>query len=292
MLTILSAILLGIVEGITEWLPVSSTAHMMLVHIFFPLYNHPEAAQQAAFYNVFEVVIQLGAILAVVLYFWNRIWPFGKSKRPLGEGILSYVKKDVFFLWVKIVIACIPAAVIGLLFDDQIDALFGKPFFIARALIIVGIIFIVVERLIKDKEPTMVRVRDITFRTALYIGLFQVLAAVFPGTSRSGATIIGALLLGVSRSAAVEFTFELAIPVMAGASLLKLIKYGAAFSAFEVVILIIGMVTAFIVSMLVIRSLLKFIRTHSFIPFGIYRIVLGIVVLIFFGLQGSLWTVM
>ncbi|MBQ1477205.1 MAG: undecaprenyl-diphosphate phosphatase [Erysipelotrichaceae bacterium] len=282
MLMVLISILTGIVEGITEWLPVSSTAHMMILNKLLPLLVSNDAARNEQFYKVYDVVIQLGAILAVVLFFWKRIWPFGKSKKPLGEGVLSYVKKDVFQLWVKILIACIPAAVIGILFDDLIDKLFYNPACISLALIIVGIAFIVVENLVKNKKPSMKKVRNITYKTALYIGLFQVIAAIFPGTSRSGATIIGALLLGVSRAAATEFTFCLAIPVMAGASLLKVIKYGMAYTFLEWAVLLIGFLTSFLVSVLVVRKLLDYIRSHDFKIFGIYRIILGVLIFVLF----------
>ena len=280
MFYIIIAILMGIIEGITEWLPVSSTAHLMIFNKFFPIYFHPEADINAQYYEVFEVVIQLGAALAIILYMWNRIFPFGKSKNPLGEGILSYIKKDIFFLWIKIVIACIPAIIVGLFLDDYFNALFYNPTSVAFALIIVGILFIVVENKVKNKDFKVKKVKDITFKMALYIGLFQVIAAIFPGTSRSGATIIGSLLLGIARPAAVEFTFCLAIPVMFGASLLKLIKAKLIFSFGQIFILLISAGVAFIVSLLVIRKLLDYVKKNNFNLFGIYRIVLGIIILI------------
>ncbi len=282
MLNIIISILMGIVEGITEWLPVSSTAHMMILNRILPLAVSTDPARNEAFYQIYEVVIQLGAILAVILFFWKKIWPFGPSKRPLGKGVLSYVKKDIFFLWVKILIACLPAAVVGILFDDIFDRLFYNPSCVAIALILVGIAFIAVEILIRGKMPEVNDLKGITYKIALYIGLFQLIAAVFPGTSRSGATIIGALLLGVARPAAVEFTFYLAIPVMAGASLLKIIKYGFAFKFLEILVLLTGFLSAFAVSVLVIRKLLNYVKTHPFTVFGIYRIVLGYLILILF----------
>ena len=282
MLNIIISILMGIVEGITEWLPVSSTAHMMILNRILPLAVSTDPARNEAFYQIYEVVIQLGAILAVILFFWKKIWPFGQSKRPLGKGILSYVKKDIFFLWVKILIACLPAAVVGILFDDVFDRLFYNPSCVAIALILVGIAFIAVEILIRGKMPEVNDLKGITYKIALYIGLFQLIAAIFPGTSRSGATIIGALLLGVARPAAVEFTFYLAIPVMAGASLLKIIKYGFAFKFLEILVLLTGFLSAFAVSVLVIRKLLNYVKTHPFTVFGIYRIVLGYLILILF----------
>ncbi len=284
MLNIIIAIIQGIVEGITEWLPVSSTAHLMILNELFPIAVTADMARNEAFYKIFDVVIQLGAIIAVVLLFWNKIWPFGKSRQPLGKGILSYVKRDVFDLWIKILIACIPAGIIGVLFDDKIDELFYNPNCIALALILVGIAFIVVEILIRGKRPQVNSLKEITYKTALYIGLFQVVAAIFPGTSRSGATIIGALLLGVSRKTGVEFTFCLAIPVMLGASLLKIVKYGYLFSFLEWIVLLAGFISAFAVSMLVIRRLINYVKTHSFTIFGIYRIILGFLILVLFNL--------
>lgn len=280
MFNIIGAIIMGIVEGITEWLPISSTAHLMIFNKFFPIYFHPEANINAQYYEVFEVVIQLGAALAAILFLWKRIFPFGKNNNPLGSGVLSYVKKDVFYLWIKIIIACVPAIIVGLFLDDYFNALFYNPRSVAIALIVVGIIFIIVEHLIKNKEFEVKKVKDITFKMALYIGLFQVIAAIFPGTSRSGATIIGSLLLGISRPAAVEFTFCLAIPVMFGASLLKLIKAKLAFSLFQIVILVISALVAFVVSLFVIRKLINYIKNHNFIIFGIYRIIIGVFILL------------
>ncbi|MCR5097076.1 MAG: undecaprenyl-diphosphate phosphatase [Erysipelotrichaceae bacterium] len=274
---ILKAVIFGIIEGITEWMPVSSTAHMKILNAIIPLNVSPE------FYEVFEVVIQLGAIIALVIVFWNKIWPFGESKNPLGEGILSIVKKDKFFLWIKIVIACIPVILFELFLEDKITFINenNEMTIIAIALILVGIVFIVVEALIKNKKPTVNSTRSITYLQAIIIGLAQLVAAIIPGVSRSGATIIASLLLGISRSAATEFTFELAIPVMFGASLMKIIKCTAAVGFMEILISLIGCITAFVVSLFMIRFVLDYIKKNTFTLFGIYRIILGIIILIF-----------
>lgn len=274
MIEIIKAILFGIVEGITEWLPVSSTGHMIILDEFIKLDCTPE------FLEMFLVVIQLGAIMAVVLLFWNKIFPFqfkDKSK--------PVIEMDKIMLWVKIVIACIPAALIGLLFDDVFEALFYHAVPVAIALIVFGIAFIIVERNNKGKTAKVNTLEEITFQTALMIGVFQLIAAVFPGTSRSGATIVGALLIGVSRTVAAEFTFFLAIPVMFGASLLKLVKFGFAFTGNEILILLIGTVVSFVVSVIVIKFLMDYIKKNDFQVFGWYRIVLGALVVIL-GLTG------
>lgn len=274
---VLKAILFGIVEGITEWLPISSTGHMILVDQFV----HLDVSNE--FYKMFEVVIQLGAIMAVVLLFWNKLWPFCMKKvRDSSKKSLSF-KEGALEMWIKIIIACIPAAIVGLLFDDKIDELFYHPAPVAIALIVVGILFILVERYKKDSKPIMCSIKDLTYKAVIIIGLFQVLAAVFPGTSRSGATIIGALLIGVSRATAAEFTFFLAVPVMFGASLLKAVKYvaaGVTITSAEIGILIIGTLVAFIVSIFVIKFLMEYIKKHDFQVFGWYRILLGILVLL------------
>ena len=274
MVELLKAILFGIVEGITEWLPVSSTGHMIILDEFIRLDCRPE------FLEMFLVVIQLGAILAVVILFWNKIFPFqfrDKSK--------PVIEMDKIMLWLKIVVACIPAAIVGVLFDDVLDALFYHAMPVALALIVFGVAFIVVERRNKGKKARVKTLDDITFQTAFLIGVFQLIAAVFPGTSRSGATIVGALLIGVSRSVAAEFTFFLARPVMFGASLLKLVKFGLSFTAMEAGILIIGMLVSFFVSVFVIRFLMDYIKKHDFQIFGWYRIILGAIVIIL-GLTG------
>jgi undecaprenyl-diphosphatase len=284
MIEILKAIVFGIVEGITEWLPISSTGHMILLNEIMPLDVSEE------FYSMFEVVIQLGAILAVVLLFWNKIWPFGKSgnEHPLAKrGVGAWIKKDIFVLWFHILVSCVPAAIVGLLFDDVFEELFYNYWTVAIMLVLFGIAFIVVENLHRGRRPKIRHLPDITYRTAFWIGMFQLIAAIFPGTSRSGATIVGALLLGVSRKVAAEYTFFLAIPVMFGASLLKIIKFGFNFTSMELIILLVGMAVAFLVSLFVIRFLMAYIKKHDFKIFGWYRIVLGALVLIC-GLAGVL----
>lgn len=272
MIEILKAIVFGIVEGITEWLPISSTGHLILLKQLMPL------KVSDSFWDMFEVVIQLGAILAVVLIFWHKIFPFRKER---GRW---HTDMRIINLWIKIIVACIPAAIIGLLFDDKINALFYNPTSVSIALIVFGVLFIVIENRNRRMRPRVTKLGQLTYQTAIIIGLFQVLAAVFPGTSRSGATIIGALLIGVSRTVAAEFTFFLAIPVMFGASFLKLVKFGFHFTGLEIGILVVGMVSAFIVSVIVIRFLMGYIKKHDFKVFGWYRIVLGIIVLLYFGL--------
>ena len=277
MIEILKSILYGIVEGITEWLPISSTGHMILLEEIMPM-NVSES-----FWSMFLVVIQLGAILAVVVLYWNKIFPFRKNK----EGEYTSVK-SIWILWSKILVATIPAAVIGLALDDWIDAHLYNGFVVAVMLILVGVAFIYIENRNKDMRPSVNSLSALSYKDALIIGLFQVVAAVLPGTSRSGATIIGGLMIGVSRAVAAEFTFFLAIPVMFGASLLKLVKFGFAFSVLEFFILVIGMVVAFVVSIFVIRFLMSYIKKHDFKVFGWYRIVLGAFVLIFFAIRALL----
>ncbi len=278
---LLKAIILGIVEGVTEWLPVSSTGHMILVDQFLKLDVSDE------FKEMFEVVIQLGAILAVVVLYFPKLWPFGKKNNahPLQkEGFGAYIKTDIWQMWFKVLVACIPAAVVGLALDDWINEHFYNPWTVAIALIAFGVAFIVIERWNKGKKPKINTIDELTYKAALIIGGFQLIAAVFPGTSRSGATIVGALLIGVSRVVAAEFTFYLAVPVMFGASLLKLVKFGLNFSGAEIVILVSAMVTAFLVSIIVIRFLMGYIKKHDFTFFGWYRIVLGILVILYFAL--------
>lgn len=267
---ILKVIFLGIVEGITEWLPISSTGHMLLVDEFLKI------EMTDAFKEMFFVVIQLGAILAVVLLFWKKMFPFQfKNKRK------SMIKYDIISLWLKVVVACIPGAVITILFDDYIEANLHTPMVIAFALVFYGVAFILIENWNKHRTPRVRHLSDITYQTALMIGLFQVLS-IIPGTSRSGATIIGALLIGVSRVAAAEFTFFLAVPVMFGLSLLKMIKFGFAFTGAEIATLLVGVVVAFLVSVVVIKFLMSYIKKHDFKVFGWYRIVLGLIVLLYF----------
>ena len=273
MIEILKAVLFGIVEGITEWLPISSTGQMILLNEFVALDVSPE------FWEVFLVVIQLGAILAVVVLFWNKLFPFDFSKRRKKNGI---IKTDIFVMWFKVLVACIPAMIYGILLDDLVEPYLYNATTVAIMLILFGVAFIVIENWNKGRKPRIKSLASLTYRDALIIGLFQLIAAVFPGTSRSGATIVGALLIGVSRVVSAEFTFFLAIPVMFGASLLKLVKFGLGFSMTEASLLIIGMVVAFVVSMGVISFLMGYIKKHDFKVFGWYRIVLGILVLLYF----------
>jgi len=275
---ILKAIILGIVEGVTEWLPISSTGHMILVDQFLQLNMSEE------FKKMFLVVIQFGAVLAVVVLFWNKLFPFA-IQRKKNESV---IKKDIFVMWFKILIACIPAAVVGLLWDDKIDELFYNYQTVSIALIVVGIWFILVENKNAGKKPRVISIADITYKDAIIIGLFQLVAAVFPGTSRSGATIIGAMMVGVSRGIATEFTFFLAVPVMFGASLLKIAKFGFSFTALEGIVLFVGMAVAFAVSMVIIKALTGYVKNHDFKIFGWYRIVLGCAVLGFFLVKGLL----
>ena len=270
-LEILKALIYGIVEGITEWLPVSSTGHLILLNDFLPM----KVSQE--FWNMFLVVIQLGAIIAVVVHFWNKIWPFNTRVKNK-----PFLRLDVLNLWLKIIVGCIPAAVIGLLLDDWIDEHLYNSWVVAIMLILVGVAFIFVEQRNKGKEPRVTSLRQLSFKDALIIGGFQVISALLPGTSRSGATIIGGLLDGVSRTVAAEYTFFMAIPVMAGASLLKLVKFGFHFTAGELVILLVGCAVAFIVSLYAIKFLMDYVKKHDFKVFGIYRIILGIVVIAYF----------
>ena len=275
---IIKTVILGIVEGITEWLPISSTGHMILVDEFMKLNVRDE------FMDIFLVVIQLGAILAVVILFWSKLWPFNlsKQKRTMGENIVDL---DKILLWVKILIASIPAAIIGLAFDDQIDEMLTgdmRAFVVAAALIVYGILFIVIENL--RKKETLTDLNKMSYSKAFYIGLIQCLSLV-PGTSRSGSTILGASLLGTSRTVAAEFSFFLGIPAMFGASAIKLLKFfmdGFTFTTDEIIILIVGCVVSFVVSILAIKFLVSYIKKHDFKAFGVYRIILGIAVIAYF----------
>ena len=275
LLEFLKVIFLGVIEGITEWLPISSTGHMLLVDEFLQLNASDE------FKEMFFVVIQLGAILAVVLLFWKKMWPFrlGENKRTV------VVRKKVFSVWFKVIVACVPGAIVTLLFDDFIEAHLHTPFVIAAALIVYGIAFIVVEKHNRTRKPSIRKLSEIDYKTALLIGLFQVLS-IIPGTSRSGATIIGALIIGVSRTAGAQFTFFLAVPVMFGLSFIKLLKFGLAFTGTELAILLVGSVSAFLVSLFVIKFLMSYIKKHDFTVFGWYRIALGIVVMLYFAFAG------
>ena len=269
LIEIFKAMILGIIEGITEWLPISSTGHMILLDEFLQL------GMSDSFKEMFFVVIQLGAIMAVVVLYWKKIFPFSFKENQV-------IKKDIITMWIKIVIACMPAAIIGILFDDKINLLFYNFQSVAIALIAFGILFIVVENYNKGKRSIANNINQLTYKMAIVIGLFQLVAAIFPGTSRSGATILGALLIGVSRDVGAEFTFFLAIPVMFGASLLKLIKFGIVFTSFELTVLLVGMVVAFIVSLLTIKFLVGYIKKHDFKIFGSYRIGLGCILLIYY----------
>ena len=279
-LELLKSAIFGIIEGITEWLPISSTGHLILAEQFI---KFKEVSPE--FWDMFQVVIQFGAILAVVVLYFKQIWPFTKNKEKAikNKGFLSIFDKKIMTLWGKILVACVPAAVIGLLFDDVFQALFYNPVCIAIALIVFGIAFIVIENWNKKRKGKLKETdSEITYKDALIIGVFQLLAAIFPGTSRSGATIIGGLLIGLSRPNAAEFTFYLAIPTMLGASLLKLVKFGFAFTGIEIAVLLVGMLVSFLVSIAVIKFLMSYIKKHDFKVFGYYRIILGIIVLAYF----------
>ena len=279
---IIKAIIYGIVEGITEWLPISSTGHLILVESLLPFQETSEN-----FFGMFDVVIQLGAILAVVVLFWKEIWPFALTKKARGgkSGVASFIRMDIMTLWFKILVSCIPAAVIGILFDEVFEKLFYNPVSIAIALIVFGVAFIIIETWNKGRSARIHSLAEITYQAALLIGVFQLIAAIFPGTSRSGATIVGALLIGVSRTVAAEYTFFLAIPVMFGASLLKVVKFGFDFTGQELMLLFIGTAVAFIVSLFILRFLIGYVKKHDFKIFGWYRIVLGIIVLLYFGIS-------
>lgn len=271
---IIKALILGIVEGITEWLPISSTGHMILVDEFLKL-NVSED-----FKNMFLVVIQLGAILAVVVLYFKKLIPLDIQEKKL------HWKKDTLTMWLKIIVSCVPAAIVGVFFDDELEAVFYNWQTVSAALIVFGVLFIIIERRNKGREPKINSINDITYQTALIIGIFQLIAAIFPGTSRSGATILGALLIGVSRSVAAEYTFFLAVPVMFGASALKLVKFGFDFTSQELVILFVGLVSAFVVSILAIKFLMSYIKKHDFTVFGWYRIILGAAVILYFAIAG------
>ena len=274
---LLKAFLFGVVEGITEWLPISSTGHMILLDQFVQLDVSKD------FYSMFEVVIQLGAILAVVVIYWHKIWPFHQAdKNTQAQGIWRYVDKDIMIMWLKIFIACLPAGLIGVAFNDTFERLFYNPTCVAIALIVFGIAFILIEDIHKNKQPKITSIAELSYYTVVLIGFFQLIAAVFPGTSRSGATIVGALILGVSRTVATEFTFFLAIPVMFGAALFKLVKFGFSFTPLEIWILVVGLVTAFITSIIAIKFLMQYIKKHTFKAFGWYRIILGLLVIAYF----------
>lgn len=279
LLNILKSILFGIVEGVTEWLPISSTGHMILLEKICAFKDvNPE------FFEMFLVVIQLGAIMAVIIMFWNKLWPFKQVKGTDGKKVVKLRKASVN-LWLKVLVGSIPAGVLGLLFDDLLDTYLYNHITVAITLIVYGVLFIVIEHINKAKKPRVRKLTDLTYKDALLIGLFQALSLI-PGTSRSGSTILGGITIGTSRTVASEFTFFLAIPAMLGASALKLLKFGFNFSVMELVILINGMIVAFAVSLLVIKFLMNFIKKHNFNIFGIYRIILGAIVLLTFILGG------
>ncbi len=299
MLEIIKAIIYGIVEGITEWLPISSTGHLILVEQILPFQNVSEG-----FFDMFDVVIQLGAILSIVVLFWNKIWPlYFKKNQEMKPGGIKKSRKDpalfgiaisadAFWMWVKIVVACIPAVIYGVLFDDTVEEIFGatlpgstvtiKAVVVAVMLIVVGILFLVIEKWNQNRQAKVTDLSEITYTAALIIGFCQLVAAALPGTSRSGATILGAIMIGIARTTAAEFTFFLGIPVMFGASLLKVVKFGFDFTGLELLVLAVGTVVSFVVSMLIVRALMAYIKKHDFTVFGWYRIALGIVVLAWF----------
>lgn len=275
---IIKSIILGIIEGITEWLPISSTGHLILADEFIKLNMSKD------FMEMFNVVIQLGAILAVVVIFWKKLWPFTLDKSKgynyitKGGGL---IKKDVMDMWFKVIVAMLPAAILGIPLDDFFEEHFHNYIVVSLALIIYGILFIVIEGRNKGKSPKINSIADISYKTALLIGCFQALSLI-PGTSRSGSTILGAILIGVSRVAAAEFSFFLAVPVMFGASFIKLLKFGMSFSGMELAVLIVGTLTSFIVSVVAVKFLMNYVRKHDFSAFGYYRIALGVVVVIYF----------
>lgn len=275
----LKAIFFGIIEGVSEWMPISSTGHMIILNEFLKL------DVSDSFFDLYLVVIQFGAALAALIVLWKEIWPFGKknNNKPLSKGgLFSWIKVDVFQMWFKIAVACIPAAIVGLLFDDWIDEHFYNYIVVACALAAFGIAFLVIEKVIKGKDFRVKSIDDITYKDALIIGLFQLLAAIFPGTSRSGSTIVGSLIIGIDRNIASKFTFYMAIPVMLGASVLKIFKFDGVITTSELGLLAIGMFSAFVVSLIVIKSFLSYIRKHDFTVFGWYRIVLAVVVVVVF----------
>ena len=272
MFELFKAVIFGIVQGITEWLPISSTGHMILLDEFLPL-NFSKA-----FLDTFLVIVQLGSILAVVVLFFHKLWPFSPRKS-------RQEKRDTWELWFKVLVGSIPTGIIGILFEDQINAVFYGAMPVAVTLILYGVFFILIER--KPRVPSIHNTRELSYKTAFFIGAFQALALI-PGTSRSGSTILGGMLCGMSRPAASQFTFFLAIPVMAGASLLKLVKFfgkGNSFTLDQTVVLIVGCAVAFIVSIIAIRFLMDYVKRHTFTAFGVYRIALGIVVLVIWGVQ-------
>ena len=279
---IIKSIILGIIEGITEWLPISSTGHLIIADEFIKLGMTDE------FMEMFNVVIQLGAILAVVVIFWNKMWPFTADKSKgynyitKGNGL---IKKDVMDMWFKVIAAMLPAAIVGIPFDNYFEKHFHNWQVVSAALIAYGVLFIVIEKINKSRKPKVTGIPELSYKTALLIGCFQALSLI-PGTSRSGSTILGAMILGVSRVAGAEFSFFLAVPVMFGASLIKLLKFGFTFTGMELAVLAVGTLTSFIVSIIAIKSLISYVRRHDFSLFGYYRIALGVIVIAYFLIAG------
>ena len=279
---IIKSIILGIIEGITEWLPISSTGHLIIADEFIKLGMTDE------FMEMFNVVIQLGAILAVVVIFWNKMWPFTADKSKgynyitKGNGL---IKKDVMDMWFKVIAAMLPAAIVGIPLDNYFEAHFHNWQVVSAALIAYGVLFIVIEKINKSRKPKVNSIPELSYKTALLIGCFQALSLI-PGTSRSGSTILGAIILGVSRVAGAEFSFFLAVPVMFGASLIKLLKFGFSFTGMELAVLAVGTLTSFIVSVIAIKFLISYVRRHDFSLFGYYRIALGALVIAYFLIAG------
>ena len=279
---IIKSIILGIIEGITEWLPISSTGHLIIADEFIKLGMTDE------FMEMFNVVIQLGAILAVVVIFWNKMWPFTADKTKgynyitKGNGL---IKKDVMDMWFKVIAAMLPAAIVGIPLDNYFEAHFHNWQVVSAALIVYGVLFIVIEKINKSRKPKVNSIPELSYKTALLIGCFQALSLI-PGTSRSGSTILGAMILGVSRVAGAEFSFFLAVPVMFGASLIKLLKFGFTFTGMELAVLAVGTLTSFIVSVIAIKFLISYVRRHDFSLFGYYRIALGVMVIAYFLIAG------
>ena len=272
-LDVLKSILFGIIEGITEWLPISSTGHMILLE---KICKFKEVSPN--FFEMYLVVIQLGAIIAVVVMFWNKLWPFKKKQLENGKSKVT-VKPRIIELWFKVIIGSIPAGILGIIFNDLLDKYLYNYVTVTITLIIYGVLFIAVEIYNRKRRPKVTKLTEVSFKNAFFIGCFQALSLI-PGTSRSGSTILGGIMLGNSRRVASEFTFFLAVPAMLGASLIKIIKFGLGFTVTEFVILFVGMITAFTVSLVVIRFLMNYIKNHTFTAFGIYRIILGAIVLI------------
>ena len=279
---IIKSIILGIIEGITEWLPISSTGHLIIADEFIKLGMTDE------FMEMFNVVIQLGAILAVVVIFWNKMWPFTADKSKgynyitKGNGL---IKKDVMDMWFKVIAAMLPAAIVGIPLDNYFEAHFHNWQVVSAALIAYGVLFIVIEKINKSRKPKVNSIPELSYKSALLIGCFQALSLI-PGTSRSGSTILGAMILGVSRVAGAEFSFFLAVPVMFGASLIKLLKFGFTFTGMELAVLAVGTLTSFIVSVIAIKFLISYVRRHDFSLFGYYRIALGVIVIAYFLIAG------